>query len=163
VKVVSNASALISLSASGRLGLLLERFPDGVVIPGAVWREVVLEGRGRAGATEVAEASWIRVREASPGTALRLLLAELDDGEAESLALASEIGADLVLLDEREARGVARSMGLTVLGTVGILLWAKRMGRVASLRKELDALQDKGAFRLSASLVERLLREAGEA
>jgi len=97
-------------------------FPDGVAAPQAVWREVVLEGGTRPGAQEVARASWIQIQEIiASGTMMPLLLAELDEGEAESIALAIEIKADVILLDERDARRVARSMGLQVLGTVGIL------------------------------------------
>ena len=53
--VVANASVLISLSSIGRLTLLHERFPGGVLIPPAVWREVVEQGGERPGAREVAK------------------------------------------------------------------------------------------------------------
>jgi hypothetical protein len=117
----------------------------------------------RPGALEVAKASWIQIQDIASSSMMPLLLAGLDEGEAESIALAVEIKADVILLDERDARRVARSMGLKVLGTVGILIWARRTGRLPELRKELDALQENGRFRLSSSLVERALREVGEA
>jgi len=94
---------------------------------------------------------------------VRLLRAELDEGEAEAIVLAYEMGAGVVLLDERDARRTAERMGLRVLGTVGILVWAKRTGRVESLRADLDALVGRGRFRLSQALRDRALREAGEA
>ena len=162
MKVVSNASVLISLSSIDRLLLLRDRFPDGIAIPRTVWREVVVQGGTRPGAIEVAKSSWIRVQDVSAGPMLHLLLADLDEGEAESLALACEIKADVILLDERDARRAARSMGLRVLGTVGILIWAKRLGMVPELRNELNVLQEKGKFRLSNFLIERALREVGE-
>ena len=163
MKVISNASILISLSTIGRLPLLQDRFPNGITAPRAVWREVVLEGGMRPGALEVAKASWIQIQDIASSPMMPLLLAELDEGEAESIALAVEIKADVIFLDERDARRAARSMGLKVLGTVGILIWARRTGRLPELRKELDALQENGRFRLSSSLVERALREVGEA
>lgn len=162
MKVVSNASVLISLSAIGKLVLLHERFPEGVLAPEAVWREVVQEGGERPGAREVAGAEWIIVQRVRAEAVVHLLRAELDEGEAEAIALAQEVGADLVLLDERDARRVAGRMGLKVLGTVGLLLWAKREGKIASLREQLDALQNQGKFRISQRLYSRVLQEAGE-
>ena len=132
MKVVSNASILISLSTIGRLPLLQDRFPNGITAPRAVWREVVLEGGMRPGALEVAKASWIQIQDIASSSMMPLLLAGLDEGEAESIALAVEIKADVILLDERDARRAAGSMGLKVLGTVGILIWARRTGRLPS-------------------------------
>ena len=91
-----------------------------------------------------------------------LLRSELDAGEAEAIALAQEVKADVVLLDERDARRVAMRLGLNVLGTVGLLIEAKRAGRLSSVREQLDALQNQAKFRLSRRLYERALRESGE-
>ena len=91
-----------------------------------------------------------------------LLRAELDEGEAEAIALAHEIRADIILLDERDARRAAMRMGLKVLGTVGILLWGKQTEKIVSLREQLDALRFQGKFRISQQLCDRVLREAGE-
>lgn len=162
MKVVSNASVLIGLSSIGKLLLLRERFPGGILVPEAVWREVVHEGGERPGAREVATANWIPVQKVHAGGTVRLLRAELDEGEAETIALAHEVGADVVLLDERDARRTARRMGLKVLGTVGILLWAKQAGKLVNLQEQLEALQSRGKFRLSQRLYERALEEAGE-
>jgi hypothetical protein len=155
-------SVLIGLSSIGKLLLRREKFPEGVLVPEAVWREVVHEGGERLGAREVATADWITVQKVNAEGTVRLLRAELDEGEAEAIALAHEVGADVVLLDERDARRAARRMGLKVLGTVGILLWAKQTGKLLSLREQLEALQSRGKFRLSQRLYERALREAGE-
>jgi len=93
---------------------------------------------------------------------VELLRAELDEGEAESIALAHEVRADVVLLDERDARHAAIRMGLNVLGTVGILLWGKQAGKIMNLRDVLDALRFQGKFRISQRLYEQVLLEAGE-
>jgi uncharacterized protein len=63
LKSVSNASVLIGLSSIGMLGLLEKRFPEGILVPGAVYREVVEQGEGRAGAREVAKSKWIEVQQ----------------------------------------------------------------------------------------------------
>ena len=96
--VVADASVLISLSRLGQLGLLHQRFPEGVWIP----------------------------------------------------------------MDERDARRSAKRMGLRVLGTVGLLIWAKQTGRIPSLRQMLDELQDRAKFRLSPMLYEQALDAVDE-
>jgi uncharacterized protein len=162
LKVISNASVLIALSSIGMLSLLRERFPESIVVPEAVWREVVDEGAERPGASEVSKANWIEVHKVNDKGMVGLLRAELDEGEAESIALAHEVSADVVLLDERDARQAAIRMGLKVLGTVGILLWGKQAGKLMNLRELLDALRFQGKFRISQRLYERVILEAGE-
>ena len=79
-----------------------------------------------------------------------------------AIALAHEIGAEVVLLDERDARRAAKQLGLRVLGTIGILMWGRRVGRLASLREALDALRAQARFRISRTLYEEALEEVGE-
>lgn len=77
---------------------------------------------------------------------------ELDGGEAEAIALMIEMHADLLLIDESEGRRVAEMYNLPKTGVVGILLRAKREGRIESLRRELDALRLDGGFWIADSL-----------
>lgn len=160
---VANSSVFIALSEIGQVELLLQRFPGGILIPQAVWHEVVEAGRGQPGSTEVESASWITVCEVEDKALVSLLSMELDKGEAEAIALCCEQQAEMVLLDEKDARRAARRLGLSVLGTVGLLIWAKRMGLVASLREQLDALQIQGDFWLSQAVREKALYAVGEA
>ena len=160
--IVADASVLIGLSSIGQLWLLHERFSAGDLVPEAVWREVVEEGRGRPGAEEVANAEWITMTTVTDSSIVRLLLAELDKGEAEAIALPHETNADAVLLDERDARQAAMRLGLRPLGTIGVLIWAKKSGRLQDLRAMLNALEGQGGFRISRALYEQALREVGE-
>lgn len=162
MKIVTDASVLIGLSSIQKLDVLNDRFPQGVLVPPAVWREVVEEGKGRPGAQEVSESNWIRVQEFTEKGIVNLLRTELDDGEVGAIALAYEINADIILIDERDARQAARQLDLQVLGTIGILTWAKQNGKLSSLRDSLDKLQDKGGFRISQNLYIHVLREVGE-
>lgn len=86
----------------------------------------------------------------------------LDDGEAESIALAREINANVILIDERDARDVAKSFGFHVLGTIGLLIWAKQSGHIIKLKELLDKLQNSANFRLSDSLYTFALHQANE-
>ena len=162
MKAIANSSVLIALCTIGQLSLLRNRFPEGLLVPPAVWQEVVATGEGRPGSAEVAGASWITVHEVRDTSLVSLLRVELDAGEAQAIALCRETGAQVVLLDEKGARQVARRFGLSVLGTVGMLIWAKRAGLIANLRQQLDVLQTQGRFRLSQSVYEEALRTVGE-
>ena len=151
MKAVANSSVLIALSAIGQLELLAHRFPEGILIPQAVWREVVETGQGQPGAAQVESVSWITVSAVQDENLVSLLRMELDEGEAEA-----------ILLDEKDARRAARRLGLAVLGTVGVLIWARRAGFIGSLREQLRALQTQGGFRLSQSVYEEALRAVAE-
>jgi len=161
---ISDSSTLIHLAALGRLILLREYYTE-VFIPPAVWKEVAEEGRGRPGACEVEEAAragWLKVIAASDEPLVRLLKRELQDGEAEALALAVERQEDVVLLDESEARRVAAVYGLRKTGVVGILIQARLDGKVTSLRQELDRLRQDAGFWITEDLYRQALEAVGE-
>ena len=161
MKVVADSSVLISLSAINQLELLLRRFPQ-VMIPWAVQKEVVIEGKGQPGAQEVQSSDWIKVQEIKDRSFVQLLEVELDRGESEVIALAHEVNADLVLLDEKDARLRAKRVGLKILGTIGVLIWAKKRGYISSLQEQLNALRDDAKFRISTELYEWALKSVSE-
>ena len=85
----------------------------------------------------------------------------LGAGEWEAIALAVELGAGAILIDDRPARRLAQAAGLNVIGTLGLLLEAKRAGHIKTIRAELDKLLETSFF-LSQQLYDELLRLAGE-
>jgi len=136
-----------------------------MLIPPAVWKEVVEEGRSRPGAREVEEGrrlGWIEVVELTNESVVRLLKLELHDGEAETIALAIEQRPEVVLLDETEARRVADAYGLHKTGLIGILLRAKLEGKVVSLREELDRLRKEAGFWIGDDIYQQALQVVGE-
>jgi predicted nucleic acid-binding protein len=118
LRVVSNSSPLINLAIIGQLHLLETLFST-VWIPDAVWHECVIEGAGKPGAETIQRAIFLKRRQPKNEPLIQLLRRELDAGESEALALAIEMQADLVLLDERDARNIATMYKLKT--TVGIL------------------------------------------
>ena len=100
MSVVSNASPLINLARIGKLDLLHDLYGE-LTIPEAVWREVVVEGAGQPGADEVKGATWIKRHAVANRQLVHALQQELDAGEAEAIVLASEMEAELLLMDER--------------------------------------------------------------
>lgn len=87
---------------------------------------------------------------------------ELDKGEAEAIALATEIQADVLLIDEREGRSFARQAGLPVRGVLGILIRAKAKAEIDSVRAEIEALRSRAGFFVAPSLEAEVLRNLGE-
>jgi predicted nucleic acid-binding protein len=88
--------------------------------------------------------------------------ASLDPGESEAIVVASEIHADLLLIDEASGREIARRMGIRLTGLLGVLLEAKRRGIVPALAAELDRLQQVTTFRIRPEVRLEVLRLAGE-
>lgn len=158
--VVSNATPLIALAKIDQL-LLLQSLFNTIHIPQAVYEEVVTKAPHRSGATEIRQASWIHTQIPIDRTKIDYLRTDLDPGEAETIVLAEELTADLVLLDETKARLAAQFLGLNFMGTVGVLLLAKRMGYVTIIRPLLDELK-ANKFYLSDRVYQAVLKQAGE-
>lgn len=159
--VVADAGPIIHLSLIGYLDLLPTLFGR-VVVPRRVYDEVVKAESELAGSEELRNATWADLHEGESGAGLsRLLESHLDSGEAAAIALALELGADLILSDDRQARLAAERLELRVRGTLGILLEARRQGKVPELAPLLTELRSKGVW-LSDKLIEHVLREIGE-
>lgn len=159
--VVSNTSPLMNLAIIGRLDLL-RHFYETVHVLQAVWDELVKQGAGKPGSEAVAAAQWIQTHTVQNQHLVVTLREQLDAGESEAIALALELKATLILVDETEGRRVATLYGLNKTGALGILLLAKKQGMIPSLKDEMDKLQQQAHFWISAPLSEKLLRAAGE-
>ncbi len=151
--VVADASPLIALHQLGRLDLLHQLYGD-VRVPPAVEREA-FTARGRARPT------WIVVQAPTSVPPAKGPETPPGAGEAEAIALALEIPGARVLLDDRVARRAALAAGLRIVGTVAVLVRARREGLLPSLREALDRLR-ADRFRLSRRLYLAALRAVGE-
>ncbi len=159
--VVADAGPLIHLAAIGQLELIHRLSPE-VLVPQAVFDEVVVVGAGLAGAAEVRAASWIRVVTPTRGDVVAALLGSgLHLGESQAIAVAVELGADRLLIDERQGRLTAEAMGVAVVGSIGILIAAKVRGEVPALAPHLYALRASGLW-LSDGLIASVLSSVGE-
>lgn len=162
--VVSDASVLISLAAIRQIGLLPLLYGE-IVVPDAVWREVATVPAGFPGAEEVTAActaGWMNVAAVANRPLVTQLEGTLDPGEAEAIALAIERVASLLLIDESDGRRVARTMGVPLAGTLGVLLRAKTGAHIPALKPLLMELINRHHFRLHRDLYRDVLIQAGE-
>ena len=158
--VVSDTSPLRALAHLGRVGLLRDLYAE-VLVPPAVVGELAAPKRGMP-LVEVADYDFLVVRAPKGGATLRRLLDDLDAGEAEALALAREVGATTVLMDERDGREEAKRMGLRPVGVIGILVQAKARSLIEEVGPALIRLRVELRFRFSDDLYRHALKLAGE-
>lgn len=156
--VVINASPLIALFRSAQADLLPRLF-DLVVIPNAVWQEVVVESHDDAAARGLIAQTW-PVRD-QVQISSRVAAWNLGAGESSVLSYALTYPLLRAVIDDADARRCARTLGIPILGTGGILLLAKRRGVLASVSEGLDKLRDAGLW-LSDELIDLLKNQAGE-
>ena len=158
--VVSDTSPVTNLAAIGQFDLL-RRLYARLHIAQGVWDELNAGGRRWPGYDQVTAADWVERHAVQNHALVTALQRDLDRGEAETIALALELGADLTLLDEREGRHAAQRLGLRVVGVVGILLEAKANGMIDTVRPHLRALRQTAGFYLSEPLYQHALSLAG--
>ena len=150
--VVADSSPLIALCRIGRLELLRDLFGQ-LVIPDAVWQEVVASHPGKAGAAEIVAATWIVQQAVKDKPLVNLLRQDLGAGESEAIVLAREISADVLLMDERRGREAAKRLGIFCTGLVGVLLEARRRGVVSDPASIAQDLRDNAGFWISDELM----------
>ena len=161
---VADSSVIIHLAAIAQFDLL-RQLHGSLLIPPAVWDEVVVQGQGRPGAQELATAvgdGWVTVSQLSTHVQLPPGLLMLHAGESGALQLAASHPGHVLLMDEAAGRSVAASLGIPVMGIVGILVVARQGGLIPLLKPILEQLRNPGGFRLSAAVLKHALGLVGE-
>ena len=158
--VVSDTTPFSELAKIDKMNLIRDIFGK-VVIPEDVYRELTAGTHSAADA--VPFASWIEVRSPANSQNVSALRSatKLGLGECAAMILAEELDANQVLIDDLDARRVAQSRNLPVIGTVGLLLIAKRRGLIDSVKEILDALIARDT-RISPRLYQEVLAIAQE-
>lgn len=158
--VVSDTSPIRALGHLGLIELLRDLFEE-VLIPPAVESEL-RDPAWELKVVDVRQFSFIRIQAPSDQSLVDRFLSELDAGESEALALALEVGAELVLIDEAAGRAVVSQLGLTPVGVLGSLAKAKQKGLLGPIAPLLDRLQNELRFFVSPGLRSDILRSVGE-
>ena len=146
--VVSDTSPITNLIKIGRLNLLREVFQK-VIIPEKVREELRTWKTLGADITAFEDADWIEIRTPTDLHLVQGLLTTLDEGEAEAIALAHELKADYLLIDERRGWKLAKSMGVQAIGLMGVLLNAKSLGVLPEVMPVIDDLRNVASFWIS--------------
>lgn len=159
--IVADAGPLIGLAVAGRIEILHALF-DPILVPRVALEELQLEASrpGSFALSKAKDAGWLSSEDVPASTDTPKLAELLDRGEAEAIVLAQSKDARL-LMDERKGRMVARRRGVTVIGTGGVLLLAKREDVIDQIAPVLEDLASHG-YRLSDGLRRELLVLAGE-
>lgn len=157
--VISNTTPLITLLGIGKFDILKAMYQQ-VIIPEAVYREVE-KGKYKAFYTDLKQYDWIKIIAVKNNVLVNHLKLVLDEGEAEVMALADELNADLLLIDEKLARKYATLNQFKCTGSFGTLLKAKDLGLISEIKPLLENALQNG-IRLSDKLIIRILTEANE-
>jgi predicted nucleic acid-binding protein len=157
--IVSNSGPIISFCRAERLDILKLILSE-IVIPRAVYIEVVEHGHDRPGSKEIINSMWIQTREITNINGKHSLPDTLGSGEKEAIILAEELDG-FILLDDRRARNEAKSRKLKVISSIDILLQAKFSGVIYQIKPVLAGFIKTG-FRLSKELYREILLKAGE-
>lgn len=160
MKIVCNTSPLILLAKIHRLDTLIRLYSE-LMIPKAVADEIgTKSGKENYQIQALLKKGTLQLRQVSAKIIAELPI-DLGRGEREAIALAIDSGADLVILDDRQGRLVSRDKGLSVTGTVGVLIEAKERGFIPSLRPEMDRLIEAGMW-INEVFYHRILKEYSE-
>ena len=154
--VISDSSTLIALLNIDKLYLIFELFKS-IIITKAVYQEVTEQLKIDNEINTLISQNKIEVKNSSHNELFTIIIKELDLGESESIALAKELNC-LLIIDEKKGRSIAQSLGIDIVGLIGILL---KLIKLKKLTKDealeiIDSLQKKD-FRVSEKLVELIV------
>ncbi len=159
-KVIANSTPLIALNKIGKLYLLKEVYGK-IVIPFAVYEEVVLESKRKECDDFIQESGFIDIMKIKNEEAKRIFITSLHKGEVEVMILAREIGADLCIIDDLLARKYAKYHSLNITGTIGVILKAKELGIITKVRPIMDELVSSGIY-IDSKLYNKVLEISDE-
>ncbi len=160
--VVSNTSPIFYLSSIHHLDLLHQLYGE-IIIPFAVFNEITDIGNTDESAKIVPTLSWIKTQIVNNQSLVNRLKIELDQGESEAIALALELKANRLIIDERLGRKIATQSGLSIIGVLGILIAAKQRNLIESVKPLLDSLIQETGFWIEEKLYKEVLHIVGEA
>ena len=158
--IVADTGPIIAFARLGRLELL-HQVVETLVIPEAVYAELVSRGRDRPGAAEVEHGGWMHRRTVTDQAAVAQLPRVLHAGEREAIVLAHELRAQL-LIDEQRGREIAIARGLAVLGILRMLAEAKQCGLIPAVPPLVEALLAIGYWIDEERVIQPFMQEMGE-
>lgn len=160
MSTVADGGPILSFARTNLLDLL-RQVVGTIVIPDAVYAEIVIQGVGKPGSSEVQAASWINRGTVEDRSLVDRLPTRLHLGEREAIALAKELGTAL-LVDEHDAKRTPSQLSIPVVASLRMLKEAKDRGIISPVKPGLDELIAVGTY-ISDILYHAFLRDAAEA
>ncbi|MCU0338981.1 MAG: DUF3368 domain-containing protein [Spirosomaceae bacterium] len=156
--VVSDTSPITNLIQIDLLSILQQLYGQ-IIIPSVVYGELCeIESQKIL----IDSQSWIQIMTSHDEALIMQLEMDLDKGESESIVLAIELNADLLLMDESKGRQIAQEMGLKIVGLLGTLLFAKREGLITEIKPIIKKLVNDAGFHIHPKLQAQIIQLAGE-
>ena len=159
-KVIVNTTPLIALAGIGHLNVL-EKLYGEVTIPRAVYNEICAKPDTECAKQLQQALDWIVIEDIVNTEAKMYYKTQLHDGEVEVMILAKEKQADLIIVDDNNAKKHAKYLGLPVTGTIGVLIKAKNLGIVSALKPLLERMLENHIY-MSSALMQMCLEAVGE-
>jgi len=159
--VIFNSSPLINLSKLGKLGII-EKLFENVIVPRAVYNEIIVNGSGKDWQSDLEnlfKLKIINIVDVKDMNLVKALRLEIDYGESEVIALALETNADLIILDEVDARKVAEMYDLKKNGFIGLLIKAKNKGIIEENLKDMIDESIKKGFWINKKLYNKIIKQ----
>jgi len=160
--VVADTSVILNLCCAGQEHLLPGLFRE-VCIPEQVRAEFERLSKQSPRFHGLRVPGWLKVMDVNEVPDVLAALPNLHAGETAALALAMDLQADAVLMDESAGRKAAHQLGVRAIGVLGVLVQAKRSGLLTEVRPVLETLESQAGFWLAPALVEATLKKLGEA
>ena len=159
-KVIVNSTPLIALCHVDQLEVLKSIYGE-ITIPQAVYKEISAKQDSICKKQVDAALGWIHVENIQNEMAKSMYKTQLHEGEVEVMILAKETEANLVIIDDANAKKHARYLGLTVTGTLGVLIKAKNQGHISELKPMLEEMVAKNIY-LSDKIIQKCLQQVNE-
>ena len=159
--IVSDTSPISNLFIINQLHLLHTIYGR-IIIPDAVYMELMALEQSNFDLSEIQNASWIEQKNVTDISQLKKYENLIDQGESEAIVLAKELHADLLLIDETRGREVAAKEGIRTIGLLGVLIEAKKLKHITMVKPIMDELRTKARFRIKDELYAEVLRLVGE-
>lgn len=147
--IISDTSCFIILTNIGNLDLLHQVYGQIITTPdiAAEYGEILPD--------------WVEIKSVKDQYRQRLLEMQIDKGESSAITLALEIPDCTLILDDYKARRIAEQLGIPFTGTIGVIIRAKLMGIIPSIKPLLEKIQQTD-FRLTSEIVNQAIKEAKE-
>jgi len=147
--IIGDSSALVALSVMDRLDLL-EKIFEKIYVPQAVYDEVTISYKPQSVKLKNFLADKVVDVE------LNIAQIGLGQGELEAIALYKNMGADFLLIDDKRAKSFAKLNSVNVIGSLGVMVLAKELGVVETIRDDFEKLLKSDVF-ISKSLIDKVL------